>query len=154
MKCPFCGKDNDKVIDSRGVEDAHSIRRRRKCLECDRRFTTYERVAEVDIKVVKKNGERSPFRPDKLRIGLERACWKRPVSGKQIADLVTKIEQAVYSSYDNEIQSEQLGKIVMKELYHLDEVAYIRFASVYREFRDASDFVDELQPILRKSKER
>ena len=152
MKCPFCGFDNDKVIDSRGVEDGHSIRRRRKCAECDRRFTTYERVAEVDVKVVKKNGDRSPFRPDKLRIGLERACWERNISGRQIADLVTKIEQAVYSNYENEIQSEELGKIVMSELIHVDEVAYIRFASVYREFRDASDFVDELQPMLRKSK--
>ena len=152
MKCPFCGYDNDKVIDSRGVEDAHAIRRRRRCLACDRRFTTYERVAEVDVKVIKKNGERHPFRPDKLRLGLERACWKRPVSGKQIADLVTRIEQSVYSNFDNEINSEELGKIVMSELFQLDEVAYIRFASVYREFRDASDFVDELQPMLRKSK--
>ena len=150
MKCPFCGFDNDKVIDSRGVEAGHAIRRRRRCIECDRRFTTYERVAEVDIKVVKKNGERHPFRPDKLRIGLERACWKRPVSGKRIADLVTKVEQTVYSNYENEIQSEELGKIVMSELFNLDEVAYIRFASVYREFRDANDFVDELQPILRR----
>jgi transcriptional repressor NrdR len=87
-----------------------------------------------------------------LRIGVERACWKRPVSGKQIAELVTRVEQAVYSTYDNEIPSEELGRIVMSELFHLDEVAYIRFASVYREFRDASDFVDELQPMLRKSK--
>ena len=152
MKCPFCGLDNDKVIDSRGVEDGHSIRRRRKCLQCDRRFTTYERVAEVDIKVVKKNGDRGPFRPDKLRLGIERACWKRQVSGRQISDVVSRIEQTVYSNFENEIDSQELGKIVMKELYHLDEVAYIRFASVYREFRDANDFVDELQPILRRSR--
>ncbi len=150
MKCPFCGLDNDKVIDSRGGEDGHAIRRRRRCLECDRRFTTYERVAEVDIKVVKKNGERHPFRPDKLRIGLERACWKRPISGRQISDVVSKVEQIVYSNYENEIDSQELGKIVMDELINLDEVAYIRFASVYRQFRGATDFVDELQPILRR----
>jgi transcriptional repressor NrdR len=152
MKCPFCGLDNDKVIDSRGGEDGSTIRRRRRCLECQRRFTTYERVAEVDIKVVKKNGERHPFQPDKLRQGLERACWKRPVSVSRIDELVSQIEQEVYAAYDGEIDSQELGRIVMDHLMELDEVAYIRFASVYRQFTDVNDFVDELQPMLRRAR--
>ncbi len=151
MKCPFCGLDNDKVIDSRAGEDGGVIRRRRLCLECQRRFTTYERVAEVDITVVKKSGERHPFQPEKLRSGLERACWKRPVSARQIAEIVSQIEQEVYSNYEAEIDSQELGRIVMDHLFKLDEVAYIRFASVYRQFTDAADFVHELQPILRRS---
>lgn len=152
MKCPFCGLDNDKVIDSRGGEDGSTIRRRRRCLECQRRFTTYERVAEVDMKVVKKNGERHPFQAERIRQGLERACWKRPVSSSVIDDVVSQIEQEVYSNYDGEIDSQELGHIVMNHLIELDEVAYIRFASVYRQFKDVNDFVDELQPILRRSR--
>ena len=151
MKCPFCGLDNDKVIDSRAGEEGSVIRRRRRCLECQRRFTTYERVAEVDIKVVKKNGERHPFQPEKLRSGLERACWKRPVSARQIGEVVSRIEQEVYSNCESEIDSQELGRIVMEHLMNLDEVAYIRFASVYRQFTDAHDFVSEVQPILRRS---
>lgn len=151
MKCPFCGLDNDKVIDSRAGEEGCVTRRRRRCLECQRRFTTYERVAEVDIKVVKKNGERHPFHAEKIRCGLERACWKRPVSARQIADIVSQIEQEIYSTYENEIDSQELGRIVMGHLMKLDEVAYIRFASVYRQFTDAADFVSEIQPILRRS---
>lgn len=152
MKCPFCGRDNDKVIDSRGGEDGSAIRRRRMCLECDRRFTTYERVAEVDLKVIKRNRERHPFQADKIRQGLERACWKRPVSTDRISQLVAQIEQDVYSNYEAEIESEELGKLVMSYLMDLDEVAYIRFASVYRQFKDVNDFVDELQPILRRGR--
>ncbi len=152
MKCPFCGLDNDKVIDSRSGEDGVTIRRRRACLECHRRFTTYERVAEVDIKVVKKNRERHPFQPEKLRQGLERACWKRPIGADRIDDLVSRIEQEVYSQYEGEIDSQELGRLVMNYLIELDEVAYIRFASVYRQFTDINDFVDELKPILRRGR--
>lgn len=152
MKCPFCGLDNDKVIDSRSGEDGSAIRRRRRCLACQRRFTTYERVADVDMKVVKKNGERHPFQPEKLRQGLERACWKRPISSGVIDEVVSRIEQSVYSDFDGEIDSQDLGRMVMNHLIELDEVAYIRFASVYRQFTDINDFVDELQPILRRSR--
>jgi transcriptional repressor NrdR len=152
MKCPFCGLDNDKVIDSRAGEDGSTIRRRRLCLECERRFTTYERVAEVDLKVVKKNRERHPFQAEKIRQGLERACWKRPVSTERINQVVSQIEQEVYSNYDGEIESQELGQLVMTYLIELDEVAYIRFASVYRQFTDVNDFVDELQPMLRRGR--
>ena len=151
MKCPFCKLDNDKVIDSRAGEDGSVIRRRRRCLECHRRFTTYERVAEVDIRVVKKNGERQPFQAEKLRSGLERACWKRPISAQEISEIVSRIEQEVFTNFENEIDSQALGRLAMDHLIELDEVAFIRFASVYRQFADAHDFVDEVQPILRRS---
>ena len=151
MKCPFCGLDNDRVTDSRAGEDGAVIRRRRECTQCLRRFTTYERVAEVDLRVVKRNGERHPFQPTKLHNGLERACWKRPVTAQQIRDMVSQIEREVYSTADAEIDSQELGRIVMDHLYRLDEVAYIRFASVYRQFKDVNDFVDELQPMLKRS---
>lgn len=150
MKCPFCGLDNDKVLDSRAGDEGSSIRRRRLCLECDRRFTTYERVAEIDLKVIKKNGERHPFLAEKVRQGLEKACWKRPVSAETISQLVSRIEQDVFSSCDGEIESRELGELVMSYLYEIDKVAYIRFASVYRDFTDVKDFVEELQPMLRK----
>ena len=144
MKCPYCREDHDRVLDTRGAEDGYSIRRRRLCLACNRRYTTYERAAEFDLKVVKKDGVREPFQPEKIRAGLQRACWKRPISDEQILSLVTEIEQEVFANFDIEIDSQELGEIVMKFLSTLDQVAYVRFASVYREFKDASDFVDVL----------
>ena len=148
MRCPYCKCDNDKVIDSRACEDGFSIRRRRECISCDRRYTTYERLDEIGIKVVKKDGVREPFLRDKIRAGLLKACWKRPVSDEQIESLVSKIEGEVYAGNDDEIPSHVLGEMVMTSLSKLDQVAFVRFASVYREFKDARDFVDELRPML------
>jgi transcriptional repressor NrdR len=149
MKCPFCAAENDRVTDSRACQDGFVIRRRRHCLSCERRYTTYERYEEVAIKVVKKGGVREPFQREKLRQGLARACWKRPISDEHIDSIVAVIESQVYSIYDTEVTSLQLGAMAMEQLGDLDQVAYVRFASVYREFKDVRDFVQELQPILR-----
>ena len=154
MKCPLCGHDNDRVLDSRASEDGSAIRRRRLCHSCNRRYTTYERVAAVEIKVIKKDGTRELFQPDKIRQGLQRACWKRPVSEDQIRATITAIEHHVYENHESEIDSRELGDIVMEHLAELDQVAYIRFASVYREFKNAHDFFDEVQPILKKKSKK
>lgn len=150
MRCPYCRVDNDKVIDSRGSDDGHTIRRRRECLGCKRRYTTYERVEEMEIKVVKKDGVREPFNREKIKQGLAKACWKRPISDSQIDNAVAQIESDVYANYESEIETAELGEIVMQRLAQLDQVAFVRFASVYREFKDVRDFVDELQPMLKK----
>ena len=149
MRCPSCGMDNDRVIDSRACEDGYSTRRRRECLNCKRRYTTYERLDESAIKVIKKDGVREPFVREKLRAGLEKACWKRPVSAEQIEAIVTEIENEIDATLDSEIESRLLGDLLMEKLRKLDEVAYVRFASVYRQFKDVRDFVDELQPMLK-----
>jgi len=148
MKCPFCRVDNDRVIDSRSSQDGLAIRRRRECLGCGRRFTTYERPEEATIKVIKKDGSRVPFDREKIKGGLERACWKRPISSRQIEATTTAIENEVHQQYESEVQSRQLGELVMRYLRDLDEVAFVRFASVYRQFNDAYDFFDELRPML------
>lgn len=148
MICPFCRKDNDRVIDSRASQDGAAIRRRRECLACLRRFTTYERPEETTIKVVKKDGSRDPFSREKVQRGLERACWKREVTSRQIESAVNAIENDVYQSFDSEIESRELGLIVMEHLRELDEVAFVRFASVYRHFTGARDFFEELRPML------
>lgn len=148
MKCPFCRVDNDRVIDSRACQDGFSIRRRRECLSCHRRYTTYERIEEAAIKVVKKDGSRVPFCREKIRRGLERACWKRPISDRDVDKTVSAIENDVFSTFENEIESRRLGEIVMDHLRDLDQVAFVRFASVYRQFEDAGDFFDELKPFL------
>jgi transcriptional repressor NrdR len=140
--------DNDRVIDSRASEDGFAIRRRRQCLACKRRYTTYERLEEMAVKVVKKGGEREPFSRDKIRDGLAKACWKRPISDEQIAAIVSSVESEIYANFDTEIESQSLGELVMRYLGQLDQVAFVRFASVYREFKDVRDFVDELQPML------
>ncbi len=152
MKCPFCRKDNDRVIDSRACQDGFAIRRRRECLSCRRRYTTYERIEESAIKVVKRDGSRVPFMREKIKRGLERACWKRPISDRDIERSVAAIENDVYSSFDTEIDSQRLGELVMDHLRDLDEVAFVRFASVYRQFEDAGDFFEELRPFLGESK--
>lgn len=148
MKCPYCREDNDKVIDSRASEEGFAIRRRRACLACGRRYTTYERIEESPVKVIKKDGSRSPFDREKIRQGLQKACWKRPVSDEQIEEIIGKVEADVYENFDREVDSGYIGERVMELLRDLDQVAYVRFASVYREFKDVNDFVEELRPML------
>lgn len=144
MRCPYCRDDNDRVIDSRSSQDGFAIRRRRECLNCKRRYTTYERLEEVSVKIVKKDGVREPFQPQKIRAGLTKACWKRPISDDQIEAVVAGVESDVYANFDAEITSREVGDIVMKHLGKLDQVAYVRFASVYRDFTDVNDFVHEI----------
>jgi transcriptional repressor NrdR len=151
MKCPFCQTDNDRVTDSRTTSEGFVIRRRRECLRCKRRYTTYERLEEIAIKVVKKDGVREPFRREKIRNGLERACWKRPVNDEVIDGLVRDVENYIYAHFDIEVDTQVLGELVMERLRHVDQVAFVRFASVYRDFEDVRDFVDELQPMLEDS---
>jgi transcriptional repressor NrdR len=148
MKCPFCQADNDRVTDSRASEDGVAVRRRRECVACGRRYTTYERYENLALKVVKKNKVREPYERDKIRRGLQKACWKRPVSDAQIDGLVAAVERDIYDRFEDEIESRELGELVMKYLRQLDQVAYVRFASVYREFNDARDFAKALQPML------
>ena len=152
MRCPFCRLDNDRVIDSRASEDGFSIRRRRECLTCKRRYTTYERMEEMEIKVVKKDGVREPFNRDKIKQGLAKACWKRAISDEQVETLISAVEGDIYAEFEAEVESREIGELVMQRLAQLDQVAFVRFASVYREFKDVRDFVDELQPMLKKKK--
>lgn len=147
MLCPQCSCDNDRVIDSRTCEDGRTIRRRRECRNCEHRFTTYERVDHHDLQVVKKDGVRERFDRAKIEQGIERACWKRPISGEEIRRLATAIEADIQGDYETEIPSTVIGRMVMQELAELDQVAYVRFASVYREFKDVEDFVAELAPL-------
>jgi transcriptional repressor NrdR len=155
MRCPFCKDDNDRVIDSRSGDNGFAIRRRRECMSCHRRYTTFERLEEPIVKVVKKDGSRQPFSRDKIRVGLLKACWKRPVSDEAIETLVTEIETVVYAADScGELASSELGKLIMERLAKLDQVAYVRFASVYREFKNVDDFVDELTPMLRERMKR
>jgi len=149
MKCPFCQADNDRVIDSRASEDGFAIRRRRECRDCRRRYTTYERVERTVMKVVKKDGARVPFDRNKLKLGLEKACWKRPISDVRLEAIVSEIETHIEANFDSEVQSRYIGELMMQQLRELDQVAYVRFASVYRQFEDVQDFVDELKPMLR-----
>jgi transcriptional repressor NrdR len=148
MKCPYCGKSRDKVVDSRAVDEGHVIRRRRECRNCGRRFTTYERREDVPLLVVKKDGTREPFNREKIIRGIVTACEKRPVSHDDIAAFVTAIERDLSSTYEGEIPSRAIGERVMAALKELDEVAYIRFASVYRSFRDVGEFMDELHKLM------
>ncbi|MCA8969904.1 MAG: transcriptional repressor NrdR [Planctomycetes bacterium] len=150
MRCPYCKTDNDRVIDSRSSSDGLSIRRRRQCLGCSRRFTTYERVESTPMRVVKKDGMRLPFDRDKIRNGLFKACEKRPVSKEQIETIVDRVERQCSEAFDNEVPTSMIGNLVMLELRNLDQVAYVRFASVYREFKDASQFLEELRPLIEK----
>jgi transcriptional repressor NrdR len=147
VRCPFCKHDETKVIDSRNSQD-FSIRRRRECLSCERRFTTYERIEESPIRVIKKDGTRVPFDREKIRSGVEKACYKRPVSPEQVDRLVGDVEAAIYEDGEREVSSRRIGELVFNALRDLDKVAFVRFASVYREFQDVHDFVDELKPIL------
>lgn len=148
MKCIYCGCEESRVIDSRSTDDGASIRRRRECEGCGRRFTTYEKIDTIPLMVVKKDKRREPFDSEKLRQGIIRACEKRPVSIEAINDLTRAIEMKAYAS-EQEITSAQLGEMVMEALRRLDEVAYIRFASVYRQFKDIETFMDELNSLLK-----
>ncbi len=148
MKCPFCRKDNDRVLDTRGTPDGFAIRRRRECLVCRQRYTTYERLEQTAVKVVKKDGVREPFDHAKIKRGLEKACWKRPVSDDQLEAIIAAVENRLEAHLEREVESRLVGELVMQYLREVDEVAYIRFASVYRRFKDAHDFVDELRPML------
>lgn len=153
MKCPACGFFDSKVVDSRPTEDS-SIRRRRECLECHKRFTTYEIVDEVPINVIKKSGAKEIFDPNKIMSGLRRACYKRPVTEEQITELVANIESDISNSLKTEITSAELGEMVMDRLRAIDEVSYVRFASVYREFKDLDTFLEELKQLAKKKKSK
>lgn len=143
MRCPFCSAEDTRVIDSRPTED-FSIRRRRECDNCHNRFTTYEKIEQTPILVVKKDGTRQPFDRDKIMKGLIASCVKRPVTSKDLENLMNDIEKDIYNLETNEIDSRQIGEIVLKKLKKIDEVAYVRFASVYREFKEVSNFGDEV----------
>ena len=148
MKCPFCGYADSKVIDSRPAEDGTTIRRRRECLECQKRFTTYEVVERTPLVVIKRNGSRESFDRVKIINGIVRACEKRPVTLAQIEKIADDIEQEMRGRLESEVQSERVGELVMNRLKALDEVAYVRFASVYRSFKDINTFMDELTKLL------
>ncbi|MBO7533344.1 MAG: transcriptional repressor NrdR [Victivallales bacterium] len=153
MRCPKCGKDSDKVLETRVSKDASSIRRRRMCLECSYRYTTYESIIPADIYVIKKDGRREEFKPDKLMAGIKQACWKRQISDDVIDQLVTKVTDRVSEKVNSmyEIKSQTIGELVMAELKELDEVAYVRFASVYRHFKDAEAFINEIHKLPSKN---
>ncbi len=150
MKCPFCGHENTRVIDSRPADDNNSIRRRRVCDECDKRFTTYEKVETIPIIIIKKDNNRETYDRAKIEAGILRACHKRPVSASRISQIVDEVETAIFSYEDKEIPSSIIGELIMAKLKDLDAVAYVRFASVYREFKDVNTFMDELKSVLRK----
>ena len=152
MKCPFCGHQEDKVVDSRGSSDEMSIRRRRECLKCGKRFTTYEHVEEQPLMVIKKDGRREPFDRHKLLAGLVKACEKRPVSMESLEALVDALERELSQEFEREVPSREVGQRVMQRLHSLDPVAYVRFASVYREFKDVEQFMRELKDLLAKAK--
>ena len=151
MKCPFCKFDKDRVVDSRTSGGGYIIRRRRECRECGRRFTTYERIETMPLRVVKKDGSRVEFDREKIRKGITMACEKRPVATQQIEDIVLEIETEIYNKFDKEVEARHIGQMVMKRLRDIDQVAYVRFASVYREFKDVSEFVEEVRPMLDRS---
>ena len=148
MKCPFCGFEESKVIDSRPTDEGQRIRRRRECLQCTKRFTTYEIIESLPIIVIKKDKSRETFNRDKLMNGLLRACEKRPVSIDTLDNMIDEIEIIIQNSLDREVSSEKIGQLVMEKLKNIDEVAYVRFASVYRQFKDINTFMDELNKLL------
>lgn len=147
MRCPFCKVDNDRVVDSRSSSEGAVVRRRRECLACGKRFTTYERIEEAPLRVIKKDGSRSPFDRDKIRHGIQRACEKRPVSAAQIDEIVNAVEDEVTKKYDREVPTRVIGELIIDRLKALDSVAYVRFASVYREFKDAADFLHAIEGV-------
>lgn len=150
MLCPFCRDGESKVVDSRGSQD-FVIRRRRECLSCGRRFTTYEKIEESPLKVIKKDGSRVPFDREKIRSGVEKACYKRPISPDQVEQILDRVERAVYETFDREVPSRYVGEQVCEALKYVDQVAFVRFASVYRSFQDVNDFVEELQTLRERS---
>ena len=148
MKCPFCGHENTRVIDSRPAEDNNSIRRRRVCDECEKRFTTYEKVETIPLIIIKKDNNRETYDRTKIEAGVLRACHKRPISANRINQLVDEVETEIFNREEKEIPSQVIGELVMNKLKDLEAVAYVRFASVYREFKDINTFMDELKKVL------
>lgn len=151
MKCPFCGHLDSKVLDSRPADDGNAIRRRRECIDCGRRFTTYEKVDEIPLIVVKKDGRREVFDRNKVLGGIIKACEKRPISMSQMEAIADNIEKELRNKMDSEVDTEQIGEKVMEKLGNLDQVAYVRFASVYRQFKDVNSFLEELDKLLKKN---
>lgn len=149
MKCPFCGHPDTSVIDSRPAEDNNSIRRRRVCSACDKRFTTYEKVETIPLIIIKKDKNRETYNRQKLEAGILRACHKRPVTASQISRIADEVETEIYSLEEKEIESKVIGERIMEKLKDVDAVAYVRFASVYREFKDVNTFMDELKRMLK-----
>lgn len=155
MKCPFCSANNDKVIDSRAAEGGMSIRRRRLCLNCGKRFTTYEHVeTQIRLTVVKRDGTRVPYNREKMLSGLERACYKRPIAREVLEDLVGEVEEDLFKLGEREINSEEIGNMISEKLRKLDQVAYVRFASVYKQFRTVSEMMEEMQEVMAKTDPR
>jgi transcriptional repressor NrdR len=154
MKCPFCGFKEDKVVDSRATAEEAAVRRRRECAKCGKRFTTYEYVEEVSLMVIKKDGRREAFDRKKILGGIMKACEKRPISIEKMEEIATQVERAVQKKSDREVSSSRIGELVMEKLKALDDVAYVRFASVYRQFKDVGQFMVELKDILGKAKSR
>jgi transcriptional repressor NrdR len=155
VKCPFCKEDRDKVVDSRSSDAGRVIRRRRQCLACKKRFTTYEKIGEsFKLYVVKKDGSRVPYDRDKVIAGLQKACYKRPVSAEDIQQIAEKVEEDIFRNFDNEVSSSFIGESVMKRLRAVDKVAYIRFASVYRQFEDAGELIEEVSEVIQEAEYR
>ena len=154
MKCPFCGEIDNKVIDSRLSKDGNVIRRRRECIICSRRFTTYEHIEEIPVMIIKKDGRREVFSREKVRSGLQKACQKRKISMNVIEDFLDELERDLRETGEKEIPSHTIGEKVMAKLHEIDDVAYVRFASVYREFKDVNDFVSELKNLLSNHRSR
>jgi len=154
MKCPFCGYKEDKVVDSRATGEESAVRRRRECLKCGKRFTTYEYVEEVSLLVIKKDGRREAFDRKKILAGIIRACEKRPVSVEKMENVVVQVEHSIQKKSDREVLSSRIGELVMERLKAIDDVAYVRFASVYRQFKDVGQFMVELRDILGKDKKK
>jgi len=150
MKCPFCNTPDTKVIDSRPADDNASIRRRRQCIKCNKRFTTYEKLETMPLMVIKKDNTREPYDRSKIEAGIIRSCHKRPVSSQQVENIVNDIENKVFSLEEREIPTSVIGEMVMEKLKNLDEVAYVRFASVYREFKDVNTFMSVVENMLKK----
>lgn len=148
MKCPFCGHPEDKVVDSRASKEGLAVRRRRECLSCERRFTTYEYVEEAELMVIKKDGRREPYDRRNILRGIRIACGKRPVGSREMEEMVDKIELSIFARQGRELSSSIIGQMVMDELREVDQVAYVRFASVYREFRDSEQFLEEINRLL------
>ena len=148
MKCPYCGQTDNKVIDSRLSKDCTVIRRRRECIDCNRRFTTYEHIEEIPVTIIKKDGRREVFNREKVRQGLKKACEKRDISVETIEDFIDELERDLKEIEDKEIPASVVGEKIMTKLKELDDIAYVRFASVYREFKDVNDFVEELKTLL------
>jgi len=154
MRCPFCGYKEDKVVDSRATAEESAVRRRRECLKCGKRFTTYEYIEEISLLVIKKDGRREPFDRKKILAGIIRACEKRPVSVEKMEDIVTQVERSIQKKSDREVSSNRIGELLMEKLKLIDDVAYVRFASVYRQFKDVGQFMVELKDILGKDKKK